>query len=1057
MKTFISSFCLLLLCCLAAAQGRTVSGTVQSAGDGQPLAEATVTVKNGPGLARTDAKGRFRLDNLDSNALLVISHSGFESLELRADKTELSIFLQAAAHSMEEVVINTGYQRLPRERVTGSFSYLGQEKINLQAGTTILPRLEGMANSILFDRNAQRPAFTVRGLSTINGPKAPLIVLNDFPYEGDIGNINPNDIESITILKDAAAASIWGTRAGNGVIVITTKSGRFNQPVQVQVNSGIIIRNKPDLFYLNEISSSDYIDMEQMLFSKGFYASQETNVNRPALTPVVELLIAKRDGRMGAAEADARINELRQYDVRNDFDRYMYRQALNRQYAVSMSGGASNLRYILSAGYDKNTSELDADYERLTLRMANTFQPFKKLQVSTSVIYTRSNAVSGRSAWGSINTPKTLYPYARFADDEGRALPLHLYRQTYTDTAGAGKLLDWKLYPLENYKYVQSKTGLDEITGSAGLLYEIIKGLSLDVKYQYQKQQSQNATLQDLQSYATRDLINRFSQLNRSTGAVRYVVPLGGVNSLTASSVDAYNARGQLSYNLSSGEHRLAAIAGAEVRQVRTSGSTNRIYGYDKDLASGKNVDHVNSYPLFITGSTQTISGGTSFTETANRFVSGYANAAYTYKGKYTLSGSVRKDASNLFGVRSNQKGVPLWSAGGSWDLSREGFYRLDFLPYLKLRATYGFSGNVDNSMSAITTLMLLNTAQYTNYNVTVIGQAANPDLKWERVKTVNIGADFRVAGNRVEGSLEYYHKEGLDLLGLAPIDYTAGLATTYLTKNVANMKGRGVDLELNARLLDRGFKWMTGLNFSYNTSKVTQYFITTNRASNFTSDGSFITPLVGRPVYSVMTYRWGGLDPANGNPMGYLNGQLSSNYADLTGTKTLVDDLVFSGPAMPPYFGNILNSFSWKGLSLTANISYKLGHYFRRKSIDYSVLYNSGIGHSDFALRWKKPGDEQFTNVPSQPYPIVSAREAFYAASEVLATDASHIRLQFINLAYDWKAKKGKLPFRHLQFYANASNLGLIWKANGFGLDPDYPSSLPATPSFAFGIRGDF
>ncbi|HEY0065911.1 MAG TPA: SusC/RagA family TonB-linked outer membrane protein [Flavisolibacter sp.] len=1057
MRTLISSLCLLLLGYMAGAQGRTVSGSVQSAGDGQPLAEATVAIKNSSNLARTDSRGLFRLNNVDSNALLVITHTGYESLEVRADKPVLTIFLQPSTREMEEVVINTGYQRLPRERATGSFSHLGQEQINLQVGTNILPRLEGLANSVLFDRNSQRPAFTVRGLSTINGPKAPLIVLNDFPYEGDINNINPNDIESITILKDAAAASIWGTRAGNGVIVITTKNGRFNQPMQIQFNSGVLVRNKPDLFYLREIASTDYIDVEQMLFSKGFYTSQESNVSRPPLTPVVELLIAKRDGRISAAEADQKINELRRQDVRNDFDRYMYRQGLNRQYALNMSGGASNLRYILSAGYDKNTSELDADYDRLTLRMANTFQPFRKLQVNTSVTYTSSSTASGRPAWGSILTNKTLYPYARFADAEGRPLPLHMYRQTYTDTAGAGKLLDWKMYPLENYKYMQGKSRQEEILGSAGLLYEIIKGLSLDVKYQYQKQQSASTTFQDLQSYATRDLINRFSQLNRSTGAVRYIVPLGGIYNMSGGSVDAYNARGQVSYNLSTGQHRVAAIAGTEIRQVRTTSNSNRVYGFDKELVSGRNVDHVNAYPNFITGSNQTIAGGASFTEATNRFVSGYANAAYTYMGRYTLSGSARKDASNLFGARSNQKGVPLWSAGGSWEISKEGFYRAGFLPYLKLRATYGFSGNVDNNMSAITTLMLLNTAMYTNYNTTVVSQFANPDLKWERVKTVNAGADFRLAGNVLEGSIEYYHKEGLDLLGLAPIDYTAGLATYYLTKNVANMKGHGVDLELHARILDRGFKWQAGFNFSYNTSKVTKYFITTSRASNFTSDGSFITPLEGRPVYSLMTYRWGGLDPANGNPMGYVNGQLSTNYSDLTGSKVLIDQLVFSGPAMPPYFGNLVNTFSWKGLSLTANISYKLGHYFRRKSIDYSILYSSGIGHSDFALRWKKPGDEQFTQVPSQPYPAVAAREGFYTASEALATSASHVRLQFINLSYDWNAKNRRLPFRNLQFYANASNLGLIWRANKFGLDPDYPSSLPAASSFAFGIRGDF
>jgi TonB-linked SusC/RagA family outer membrane protein len=1063
MKKMICTLCLALLCCMVSmAQKRTVSGTVTTADGRQPIPEVTVSVKGGGPSAKTDAQGNFLLKDVDAGAWLVLTHVAYQALEVKADGNNLNISLQPNARELDEVVINTGYQSLPKERSTGSFTHLSREELNLQVGSNILARLEGVTSSVLFDKNSLRTPYTVRGVSTIGSPKAPLVVLDNFPYEGDINNINPNDIESITVLKDAAAASIWGTRAGNGVIVITTRKGRYNQPLKMEFNTGVIVRSKPDLYHYDVMSPSDYIDVEQMLFERGFYTAQEGMTSRPPLSPVIELLIAKRDGRRTAADVEKEINALRSRDLRDDLDKYMYRDGINQNHALSLSGGSSNVRYLFSAGFDRNISELSATQNRLNLRLSNTFQPFKKLQITTSVLYTNAASMTGKPALNSSNTgSRRLYSYSRLADDQGNPVAHYPYRKTYLDTAGAGKLLDWKYYPLIDHEHQYNRTVREDWVGNAALQYEIMKGLSLDVNYQYQRQNNESRSLQGEQSFAARDMINRFSQINRSTGVVRYVVPVGGILAVTNTEVWSYNARGQMNFHRLYGHHEIAALAGAEARQVQTSGEVFRTYGYSEDRLSSASVDQASQFPSFINGVGQSIGGAPSLSEKTNRYTSVFGNAAYTYKGRYTASASARKDASNLFGVRSNMRGVPLWSAGAGWNLSEEKFYRLRFLPYLKLRATYGFSGNVDPSQPAVTVFATGSQDFYTGLPYTSAQSFANPDLKWERVKTVNVGLDFQLAGQVLSGSIEYYRKEGLDLFGRAALDYTAGLGVTIITKNVANMKGSGVDVELNARVLDRGLKWNSGLVFNYNRNLVTDYYVSTRRASSFTTEGATFAPHPGFPLYSLLSYRWGGLDPANGNPRGYLNGQLSSNYTALFASSVTIDDLVYSGPATPQYFGNFINTFSWKGLSLNINLTYKLGYYFRRNSISYGSLFNSASGHSDYALRWKKPGDEQFTQVPSMVYPNNSSRDALYKYSELLVENAGHVRLQFINMAYDWKPRK-KMAFKSLQLYANAANLGRVWTANKFGIDPEYPDteynsvSIP-TATFALGLRGQF
>lgn len=1025
---------------------------------GQPLPKATIKVKGSNRAVFTDENGAFHLDNLDENAVLEVYYLGYKTKEITAAalKANPSVQMEIKAGELDEVtvMVNTGYQNIPKERATGSFTQISNETINKQVGGNILRRLEGIASGISFDKSGSRPGITVRGLSSINGSNAPLIILDNFPYEGDVNNINPNDIENITILKDAAAASIWGTRAGNGVIVITSKKGAFNAPLKIQFNSNVTITDRPDLFDIKQMSTSDFIDVEQQLYAKGKFDAQIKSKSKPELSEVLELLIANK------SDAKQRIDELRNYDIRNDAMKYLYNTAVDQRYALSFQGGSKTMTYNVSGGYDKNISSLSEQYNRVNLRVANVFKPIEKLQISTSLYYTRSSNESGKPRYdGASIDGKRIYPYTRLKDANGNDIPVDVFRRTYTDTAGMGKLLDWKYYPLYDYKHNTLTNNIQSILANVGLRYELTKDLNVDLKYQYEHQQLKGKHLKDVNSFDARTTINRYSKLNRKTGVVDYVAPYGGILTNSEASVISQNARAQLNYQKTIGDHSIAALAGTEVRQISTISSAYSVYGYDDDLLKTGKVDYLHSAPDFIDGSLQFLPDGIRADDRLNNYISLFGNASYTYKQRYTLSGSVRKDMSNLFGVSTNDKGIPLWSAGASWNISDESFYDVSFLPYLKLRTTYGFSGNLDSRKSAVTTFRSLSPAFYTSLPQSIVDQFANPELRWEKVKMFNIGADFQLINNVLSGSIEYYHKKGLDLFGPAEMDYTTNGAGV-ITKNVANMAGKGIDVELSSRIIDRQFKWTQQFNFSYNTNTVTKYFERSTYGSDYINDGSSVFPRVGEPLYTIVSHKWAGLDPLTGDPQGYLNGQVSKDYKEFIGPKSLIDNMVFHGSATPVVFGNFLNTVSWKELYLTVNVTYKMGYYFRRKSINYNDLTgnNVRIGHADFASRWQKPGDEKNTNVPSFIYPDDLNRNSFYNGSEVLVSRADHVRLQFVNLAYNLKRTQWlKLPVQQVQFFANASNLGILWRANKFKVDPEYNNSITPSGSFSLGLRADF
>lgn len=1043
---------------------------------GVPLVGATIQVKFTNNYAGTNEQGAFSLNVATDSVTIIVSYIGYKKKEIILVNNGLPVIVSLEPDNsvLKEVVVATGYQEIPLERATGSFSFVDKPALDRKVATDIISKLEGITSGLVFNVNPDgTKELGVRNRSTIFGYSQPLIVVDNFPYDGDINNINPNDVVSVTVLKDAAAASIWGVRAGNGVIVITTRRGRLNEPMHIEVNSSVTVSGKPNLFYdPNFLDATDFINVEKTLFNQGFYNADLSDPSQPPISPVVNLLNQAANGAITQQAANAQINALSNYDVRNDLQKYFYRNAVDQQYNVNITGGSKSATYMFSAGYDKNLPMQDgSEYDRITLNSQNTFTVAKGLLVTAGLNLTQENTTTN-NAPGEIQTGgpygKRIYPYAQLADADGNPLPIVKdYNPVFVTAAPGEGLLNWQFLPLEELRNKNNISTNDnyDMRVNAGINYKIIKGLNVDIKYQYERALAPNQTLNDADSYYARNMVNEYSTVtNGSVSAMG--IPAGGILLTGNNNLSSQNLRGQLNYAADWGRNEINIIAGSEARQIQVSGNGNIEYGYDKSTGNYQPVDFLDQFQLYPSGNYATIINPPSNTGTFNRYRSYFANGSYTYDQRYTFSASGRIDQSNLFGVTANLRSVPLWSAGFKWNIDREKFYNLQWLPTLKLRATYGYNGNVDNSLAAVTTFMYAQGVSLTNANYAVINNPPNPNLRWEKDGLLNLGIDFGVKGNILYGSIEYYSKKATDLIGdasLAPSTGYPGPDLSYDYRgNFAAMSGNGIDVELNSLNINKAFKWTTHFLFSYATDKVTKYNQTISPVKYLSADGisgpGSIYPMIGNPVYGVYSYKWGGLDSKTGAPMGYVNGQVSEDYTNLVNPSS-ASDLVYNGPARPTMYGGMGNTFSYKHFSLTANISYKLGYYFRRPSINYSTLFNSYVGNMDFTKRWQQPGDENKTVVPSMPAVANAQRDQFYSYSSVLVDKGDHVRLQDVSLSYDFdKRNFPRMPFSHVQLYLYANNLGIIWAANKDHLDPDYPrGGIPAPHSISIGLKAGF
>ncbi|RZK43377.1 MAG: SusC/RagA family TonB-linked outer membrane protein [Pedobacter sp.] len=1037
-------------------------------------------------LGSTDSVGRFRVWVVlgVERSKLVFSALGFGTVFREVDRDSLSMVVVMAERRevMEQVeVVYTGYQALAKERATGSFVRVDSALLGRRVGTNLLDRLDGVTSGLVFNRTAvtanEKTGISIRGRSSIdmNVSADPLIVLDNFAYEGSLDNISPNDIESVTVLRDASAASIWGARAGNGVIVIMTKKGKRGGKVSVELNSNVTVGDRPDLFRSADfISSAGFIEIEQFLYGKGFFNADLTNTfARPPVSPVVELLAKRALGGISQGELDVALADLSGVDVRREFLDHVYRRSVKQNYSVGLRGGGEKMSYSWYAGMDSNDDNLNRDgYDRLNLRGSHQFQLSNRLSLDVSLNYTASATENntGANSFGALShggTKYSLIPYTRLADRFGTwLLILKDYRSSYLESARGLGLGDWSYIPLSEMALSDNVSSLKSLLIGTTLDYRIVPGLNFSVAYQHQQQQTVRENLRSQDSYYVRNLVNQFAQRDGTTGNYSYPFPMGAVLELNSQQLRSDNLRSQLNFSRSRGVHGLTGIAGAELREVFAESFGRTSYGYNPE--TGTAVGNLNFNGSFIknpTGSGTLPMPPVNVVGSLNRYVSYYSNLGYTLLGRYTISASARLDGANVFGVRTNDKITPLWSVGLAWDIGKERFYNSATFPNLKLRASYGYSGNVYNASAYLI-------ATYRNSSLNGLPYASvtsppNAELRWETIGTFNAGLDWAAAGKRLEGSVEYYRKQGSDLIQQTPLAPTSGFDS--FKGNAASTLTRGMDVSLQSvNVQGKQFSWRSNLIISGLHDKVLKYdkqYLSAQLVGSVltagTPEAGGLFAVEGRSLFGLYSYPWAGISGVDGSPQGFLEGKVSTDYLRILSGASL-DHLVYHGPSRPRLFGGLRNTFVYGNFELSLNVTFKAGYFFRRRtvSLNYPDLLNGNGMHRDYLNAWRAPGDELSSSVPSIVYPANANRNNFYRGSSLLVARADHVRFQDVNLSYGLPADVlGKLGLRSLRVFTYLANLGLLYAANGDRLDPDahLRGSYPNPFSISFGLKANF
>lgn len=1035
---------------------------------GRPLEGASVRVLNAEGRVtslqtKSDRNGLFILNNVPENAMLEITYLGFQKKLIRtaADMGTVTLIQEMGQLKDVDVVFYTGYEKISKERSAGSFTQIDNETLNTKVGANILDRLEDLVPGMQKVANSKtRPLsnFEIRGLATINANSDPLLVVDNFIYEGDPNTINPNDVESVTILKDATAASIWGVRAGNGVIVITTKQGKLNQSTHISLTSNVTVTQKPDLMSIPSIPSKDLIELEKRRFMDGYFDLDLLNTTNYAVLPVsAEILNNARSGLISEEEASRQLDALAKNDIREDAYRYLLQSGIAQQYGLNISGGSNHHHYFGSIGYDKSRPiDISRNDQRLSMRFNNTWKPFEQLSISGEMNWTKSNSnnYSSLSSYGSV----LGNPYNSLKDSLGnnQALPKDM-RDVYKNQLDEPGMLDWAYVPLDEAYNGNKEIGANNIRLAGLIDYLVIPGLNANVSYSWQTNHIEDVTIEGLETYATRHLINRFVTTD-ANGSPIYPYPLGGVHKQLNTNQDSWNFRSTVRYDKQIQDHQLNAFAGFEVREATIEELNYTNYGYNastggfQSILPGQWAYKPGLYKSTIAFTLPRMTGN------LNRYSSLFANGGYTYKNTYILNASARVDQSNFFGVEANDRRVPLWSVGAAWLLSNEPFFNHAWVSQLKLRLSYGYSGNTNAGTSPLSTIRYNNKPADMPSQLATVASSPNPALKWEKVRNTNLGVDFHLFGNRISGSVDLYDKRGLDLISGISLAPSSGFKS--YTGNQSSIKAKGIDIMINSLNIQGPVSWRSVINFAYNSEEVTSY--TVALPTGFISPWSVGTnsyPIIGRPLSSLYVYDWAGLDPMDGDARFYLNGQIA-NSVDYS--KARLNDYVFAGRRTAPVFGSTRQDLTWRSFVFSVNISYKFGHYFQRPSFYGEITkYVGGFQHDDYLRAWKKPGDELITNVPAFLDNALYARNTVYRYSTTLIDKADYIYLQDLRLSYDLnQSRVNGLPLKSIRLHAFASNLGFVWKSSSYnpiaGMSWSNAESLmPKT--FSIGISANF
>ncbi|EIW91397.1 TonB-linked outer membrane protein, SusC/RagA family [Capnocytophaga sp. oral taxon 412 str. F0487] len=1101
MKKYVIAWGFFLCCFVGAfAQMISVSGKVTDVTN-HPLEGAAVVVKNDNILLSmgtlTDIKGEFRI-SAKAGEVIRISYLGMKSCEftVSAEQPFLKVHLEPEIITLSSTdVVATGYQNLHKEQTTSAYTKIRTDQLNRQLNRTVQEAIEGQIAGVRFTKDpfTGKEVPILRGVGTFSGNVgySPLVVIDNIPTDTPLEDINPKDIESVTVLKDAAATAIYGVRAANGVIVIVTKKGLQNG-LRINVHTDLFYTFKPNMSRMRYASTSDLIDLETAFYqskladSNGnvddLFASYGEIGGRQTVryySPLFQLYRDQAKGKLSQQEVNSTLNEWRNRDYLRDFKRYVWQPIISKRYNISVESGNNRSQNYASLQYEDTDERIVTEKTRaLNLYLKNTYQltPWLKSTIGVNGRYTAVDAVAEQVR--NLYTDYLKQPrYTRLLGTNpyaGFNLVAPINGHILEQIAGNDAFRPYSFNLLESIAQEHQKQYNLSLRPFANLQVSILKGLQYQSYFQYELNTHNSETFFGKDTYYMRLRHNQLVKQDATTQKFSSELPEGGYYEQEKGQTQHYTFRQQLDFNRTFAEaHNVTALLGFEMRQHYTPRNTKEMqYGYDEQTLS---FPTLNWKDLYNPGVTSYLYGRQSLSlsrnqqsETKHRFISFYSTLGYSYHQKYNLTGSVRVDQADMFGADPKYKYRPLWSVGGSWNLHREDFFYGNVVNLLKLRLTYGVSGNVDQTTTPFLRGRLLTdvrgaypSQQYLQFNDTDL---PNPKLRWEKTETTNLGIDFGM-WYWLSGSIDLYRRYSSDLLVLTELDPTVG-AQRRLINNGA-LLNKGIEVSLNAtRELAKDLQLTVRTTFAYNKNTIEKVSSKPTNAVEYARN-----PLryykQGDDFNSLYAYRY--KETTNGYPI-YLdeNGNPNTTF-DANGVPTIKDiksedALVRLGTMNPTFNGALSLQLRYKAFELGTMFIYAGGHKLRKDT--YSINQESET-HRDITQRWTatKP-----TDMPrmSFDYPATLRRTAntvntLWQFGDNHVVNADYIKWR--NVLFSCYIPKNiceKLRLQEAKITAQLNNL-LTWCAAGDDIDPETyhlnsgSRALPVATAAFFGISFSF
>ena len=1086
--------------------------------NGLPLPGATVLVKGSKITVLTDFDGNFIIEMPVNSTKLIVSYVGMMTQEVSVEKSPLTITLNEEGQNLKEVVVTTGYEKTSKRTFTGAISKISGTELKVDGVVDVSRMIEGKAAGVTVQNVTgsfgSTPKITIRGSSSIFGDTKPLWVIDGVVQEDIInvsfadlasGNsatllssavagLNANDIQSIEILKDASATSIYGSRSLNGVVVVTTKQGRRDSPLKVNYSVENTVRTVPSYTQYDILDSQESMSVFQEMRSKG-YLNQSSSLT--ARFSGVYGILAKQvnlyqesNGLYGVKNEQPYVNEfLKKYELGNtDWFKVLFRPSITQNHSLSFSGGGKNNTFYASLGYYTDPGWTLADnVKQLSSNIKGTFFINDRLTVTLSTLgsirdqeapgtyESKNDVVFGKITRDFdinpfnyvLSTSRTLRPY----DDKGNLeyyqnnwAPMNILNELKNNTLGI-KVQDIRFQGDLDYKINKNLTY--NFTGSARYAntsreHKIYEDSNVVGAYNAGVGENLNTQIQ-------KDNVFLYQNPNDLTAPKISVLPNGGFLRKYTNDMTSYNVRNSITYrNTIEDKHEVEGFFGTEFRSVNRNNDNFTAAGiqFAKGLSAftdpkliEKLINEGNSYY--------------DFGAERERTVGFFGKVGYTYDRRYTASFTGRYDGSNRQGDSGSSRWLPTYTVSGKWNIKEESFMKdVESVNTLALRASYGLTataGPATNSLAIYKSFISNRFATSDRENAIRIEDLQNKDLTWEKQYETNIGLDLGMFRNRVQLTADVYRRKAFDL-----VDYviTSGVGGKGIKMgNNADMETKGLEVGFTTQnIASHDFKWSTTVNFSVYDQKITKL---ANRPAVFDLVAANGGNTVGHPRNSLYSYQLTGLNN-EGLPTFKLQDGTKNNIskANFQDTNDVMKYLKYEGSVEPNKSIGLANTVTYKNWSLYVFVVGSGGNKIRLNPVYNNEYTDQTVFTKEFANRWVNPGDENRTNVPviadkllNRNYGANDLQIAYntYNFSDVRIASGDFIRLKNISLGWEFPNDfKKKLGVSTFNLKGSAVNPWLIYSDKKLhGQDPEFRNTggvaFPITAQYTFAINISF